>query len=188
MGRKRGHVDLWAGSTGWASLCMQAVLVWLLCGIAPFSLSPGSPESIGRIPYDEGPIQLGTHPFSLSGRKWEKLDLTYGSINTTPDLGPTVTRAAIEEAFALWAAVTPLTFTEMADCGLAFNAAACDEPDIRLLFGQAGHGDAFPFNGTSGGVLAHAFFLRQMGGRLPVTCTLPMMSIGRIPCRLSALI
>jgi len=84
-------------------------------------------------------------------------------VNTTPDLGQAVTQAAVEEALALWEAVTPLAFTEVVDCGLPFNDPACAEPYIRILFGREDHGDPFPFNGAHG-LLAHAFFPRPNGG------------------------
>jgi hypothetical protein len=55
---------------------------------------------------------------------------------------------AIEQAFALWAAETPLRFTQV-----AMTAG----PEIIIQFATGDHGDGNPFDGPSG-VLAHAFF------------------------------
>ena len=49
----------------------------------------------------------------LQGSKWNKTNLTYGYQNFTPDLTQAQTRTAIAQAFGLWSAVTPLTFTEV---------------------------------------------------------------------------
>jgi hypothetical protein len=111
-----------------------------------------------QIRYDDGPLVLPSAEFVLDGRSWlPRTALTYGFVSTTPDLGAATTKAAITEAFALWAAVTPLTFTEVADCGLPFNHPGCATPDIRIQFGAGNHGDSFPFDGPLK-VLAHAFF------------------------------
>ncbi|MBD0272213.1 MAG: matrixin family metalloprotease [Acetobacteraceae bacterium] len=86
--------------------------------------------------------------FSLQGSKWPKTNLTYAFQNFSPDLTPAQIRGAVQQAFALWAAVTPLTFTEV-----GIN----NSPDITISFGGGDHGCGFPFDGA-GGVLAHAFY------------------------------
>ncbi len=96
--------------------------------------------------------------FSLDGRSWPSNNLTYGFDNFTPDLPvPAIQcRQAVRQAFALWAAETPLSFRERP---IATN------PDIRIEFGAGAHGDGFPFDGP-GGVLAHAFYPPPNGGSL----------------------
>ena len=89
--------------------------------------------------------------FVLSGRKWNKNNLTYGFQEFTPDLSPAEVRAAISTAFNYWAAVTVLSFTEVA---MTAN------PDIIIRFVTGDHGDGSPFDG-GGGVLAHAFYPEQ---------------------------
>lgn len=105
---------------------------------------------------------MGPRPFVLSGMSWLPLDLTYGFVYTTPDLGEVVTQAAVVEALALREAVTPVALTGVVYCGLPFNDPACAEPDIRILFGGKDHGDPFPFNAAHG-VLANAFLLSPAG-------------------------
>ena len=63
-----------------------------------------------------------------------------------------VWKAAVDAAFAAWAAVADLTFIEVADDGAAFNTATADaglRGNIRL--------GAHPFDGAFG-TLAHGFF------------------------------
>ncbi len=57
-------------------------------------------------------------------------------------------------AFSYWAAVTPLTFTEVADAA---------NPEMRIRFVTGDHGDGSPFDG-GGGVLAHCFYPPPNGG------------------------
>ncbi len=89
--------------------------------------------------------------FVVSGGKWNKNNLTYGFQEFTPDLSQAEVRAAISAALGYWAAVTPLSFTEVS---MAAN------PDIIIRFVSGNHGDGSPFDG-GGGVLAHAFYPAQ---------------------------
>jgi peptidoglycan hydrolase-like protein with peptidoglycan-binding domain len=95
--------------------------------------------------------------FSLQGSKWNQNNLTYAYQNFTPDLTQAQIRTAISQAFNLWAAVTPLSFTEV---GLGSS------PDIIIRFVAGDHGDGYPFDGSSG-VLAHAFYPPPGGGSFP---------------------
>lgn len=86
--------------------------------------------------------------FSTSGRKWATNSLRYSFQNFTPDLTDGEVMLAVEQAFALWAAYTPLRFTRV-----PMSAG----PEIIIRFAPGDHGDGFPFDGA-GTVLAHAFF------------------------------
>jgi hypothetical protein len=90
----------------------------------------------------------GVAEFSTSGRKWATNNLRYAFQNFTPDLTDGEIMLAVEQAFALWAAYTPLRFTRVP---LAAG------PEIIIRFAPGDHGDGFPFDGA-GNVLAHAFF------------------------------
>ena len=95
--------------------------------------------------------------FAPTGRKWPTNHLTYAFQNYTFDLDPgsptpipgqRMARQAIAQAFALWAAETPLCFTRVE---IDHN------PHIIIRFVEGDHGDGFPFDGP-GVVLAHAFY------------------------------
>ncbi|XP_006971033.3 matrix metalloproteinase-9 isoform X1 [Peromyscus maniculatus bairdii] len=78
--------------------------------------------------------------------KWHHHNITYWIQNYSEDLPRDVIDDAFARAFAVWSAVTPLTFTRV--YGL--------EADIVIQFGVAEHGDGYPFDGKDG-LLAHAF-------------------------------
>lgn len=80
--------------------------------------------------------------------KWPKLDLTYFFINGTAALPGDEEQEVVRQALALWAAQTPLTFTETNDRQAA---------DVEIGWATGEHGDGDPFDGV-GGVLAHASF------------------------------
>ena len=96
--------------------------------------------------------------FSTHSNKWNKNELTYGFQNYTSDNGLTQAQIhqAIAQAFALWAAETPLSFRRVA---------IANNPDIRIRFVAGSHGDGAPFDGQSG-VLAHAFYPPPNSGDL----------------------
>ena len=95
-----------------------------------------------------------TADFVLEGRKWSKTALTYSYSEFTPDLSQAQVRGALTQAFNLWAAVTPLTFTEVTSGA-----------DIVIRFVGGNHGDGNAFDGPSG-VLAHAFYPPPNNGAL----------------------
>jgi hypothetical protein len=74
--------------------------------------------------------------FVAQGSKWNKTALTYRFANFTPDMTPSEARATIAGAFARWAAITPLTFSE-----------ATSGEDITISFVRGAHGDNSPFDG-----------------------------------------
>ena len=101
----------------------------------------------------------GPAPFVLRGCRYRNTNLTFAFSNGTQDLSGQREREIVREAFAAWAAVTPLRFTEVQ---------ANEAPDFPVAWVRGNHGDGFPFDdgGTiQGNTLAHAFFPPQCGGR-----------------------
>ena len=94
------------------------------------------------------PDQTGLADFATSGRRWATTNLRYAFQNFTPDVADASIVVAIEQAFALWAAYTPLRFSRV-----SLTAG----PEIIIQFVAGDHADGSPFDGPSG-VLAHAFF------------------------------
>lgn len=81
--------------------------------------------------------------------KWDHTDLTYCFENETTALPAAEEAQVVREAFAVWAAVAPLTFTEVASCASA---------DITVGWYSGNYAGApEPFDGP-GNVLAHATF------------------------------
>ena len=80
--------------------------------------------------------------------KWNTNKLTYSFQNYTADIPNSTIRWAIDQAFSLWSAETPLRFRRVADG---------TSGDIAIRFVTGNHGDGAPFDGPSN-VLAHAFF------------------------------
>ncbi|KAM5220695.1 matrix metalloproteinase-9 [Hipposideros larvatus] len=78
--------------------------------------------------------------------RWHHRNITYWIQNYSEDLPRDVIDDAFARAFAVWSAVTPLTFARVN--GL--------EADIVIQFGVQEHGDGYPFDGKDG-LLAHAF-------------------------------
>jgi Matrixin/Putative peptidoglycan binding domain len=88
----------------------------------------------------------GVAQFVHGRGQWNHTNLTYRFDNFTPDLSPSQVRTLVQGAFARWAAVTPLTFTEVTS-----------GEDITIRFVTGDHGDGNPFDGP-GNVLAHAWY------------------------------
>lgn len=93
---------------------------------------------------------------------WPTGSLTWGLVNTTSDMSVAAQTSEIAAAFKAWESVAGLSFTQVPDCGLPFDAPGCVTPDIRILFGVGDHthgqdpydiDPAFP-----AGVAAHAFW------------------------------
>ncbi|KAK1157658.1 hypothetical protein AOXY_G23793 [Acipenser oxyrinchus oxyrinchus] len=78
--------------------------------------------------------------------KWDHNDITYRTLNYSPDMDPSVIDDAFARAFKVWSEVTPLTFTRL------YSGTA----DIMVSFGKLDHGDPYPFDGKDG-LLAHAY-------------------------------
>jgi Ca2+-binding RTX toxin-like protein len=120
------------------------------------------PDTGGHFVDEPSPLDDGqAHPeYVLRPTSWDHTDLTYGFVNHTNDLSTTAQESAIEAALASWSSVTPLTFTKVADCGLAFDARTCTTPDIRISWGTGQHSASSydpAFDGP-GGTAAHGFY------------------------------
>ena len=85
--------------------------------------------------------------------KWSSNNLTYSFQNYTANLSDSTIRWAIDQAFSLWSAETPLRFRRVADG---------TSGDIVIRFVTGNHGDGSPFDGPSN-VLAHAFYPSNTG-------------------------
>jgi peptidoglycan hydrolase-like protein with peptidoglycan-binding domain len=91
--------------------------------------------------------------FVTGAGKWSTTNLTYSFQNYTPDLPQSTVQWAIDQAFGMWSAETPLRFRRVADG---------TSGDIVIRFVAGDHGDGSPFDGASG-VLAHAFYPSNSG-------------------------
>ena len=106
-------------------------------------------ETTPVLRYDDHPdCDSNLSSFVLQGNWWEHNEITYFFQNGTVDISGNGEQQAVADAFAIWAEVTPLTFTEV-------NTAA--EADIIVLWATGGHGDGSNFDGKNG-IIAHAFF------------------------------
>jgi predicted Zn-dependent protease len=105
-----------------------------------------------RCGFPDTPSTIGSARFVAWGTRWDHTNITYRIVNFTAELTQAEIRDAVRQAFDLWGAVTPLTFTEVAG-----NA------DILISFATGDHGDGDPFDGV-GNVLAHAFYPPPNGG------------------------
>lgn len=92
--------------------------------------------------------------FTTGAGKWDTNNLTYSFVEFTPDIPNRAAIAwAIDQAFSLWSAETPLRFRRVGDG---------TSGDIVLRFVSGEHGDGAPFDGA-GRVLAHAFYPSNSG-------------------------
>lgn len=94
--------------------------------------------------------------FVLVNRRWPNTNISYSIANTPANLTMAQIRDAIAQALNLWAAVTPLRFTEVSPQQPA---------EFRIHFVVGDHGDGVSFDGP-GFVLAHAFFPPPNSGEL----------------------
>lgn len=128
--------------TGWIDVRTLKLLSRKRCGC------PDIPPQVA-IEYilgSEGNESEDLFTFQVNSQPWPRYDLTYAVYNSTPDLTNEV--ALVDAAFQVWANVSPLRFTRIAD-----RAAA----DIDLGWEAGGHGDGFDFDGA-GNTLAHGFY------------------------------
>jgi hypothetical protein len=137
---------------------LVAALVTVLVGRTDLSAGQEADPSGPVVADAGGHAEFVVHP-DLSA-VWDHTNLTYGFVNHTGDMTEAAQEAAVARAFASWASVTPLTFTEVADCALPQNDPGCTSPDIRIGFYGPDHGpdEWDPAFDGAGGELAHAFY------------------------------
>jgi hypothetical protein len=119
------------------------------------------------IPFDPLPAAGATTQFAdfAVRTKWQKQNLTYFLVNTSPDLDGATQRQIIRQAVDAWAAVTPLTFTEVnsaAQADMVFGFGSGQHCELYTASGVDCPGDA-GFDGVSG-TLAHCYFPPGSGG------------------------
>lgn len=131
-----------------ARLSIPLLIVSLACSLTP-NLPSISPTDNSTFRFDgladktnESTVFQNYQAIS----KWDNPNITYYFENGTDQLSGDTERNDIRQAFALWAAQTPLTFTE------ASNA---NDADIVVAWAVGDHGDGDPFDGP-GDVLAHS--------------------------------
>lgn len=135
-----------------ASVLALAVLTWTGCALDTLEPIDEESDELKKskqgLRYDDlpDPDEYSTE-FVLHGNSWDHTNITYFFQNGTGDIAGAGEEQAVRDAFAMWAEVTPLEFTEV---GTA-NA------DIIIVWATGGHGDGTSFDGTNG-VLAHAFY------------------------------
>lgn len=154
--------QMWAGSL---ALLFTYLLVMLACNasgggtepnvvVTPAGQDGATPqgEAVGETYiYDDLPTPSEASQAILRFQaisKWSKLDLTYVFVNGTSALPGDREQALVRAAFDLWAAETPLTFTEVNNR---------NDADIEVGWATGNHGDGDPFDGP-GRILAHATF------------------------------
>ena len=112
----------------------------------------------------DGPVPEEPHAYTL-GSKWSTTNLTYSFSNLLDGgmpggLSSAALESAIEEAFQVWSAVSPLRFTEIADAGPAPADTGYTQtpgmPQIRV-------GHHFIDGGDGANVLAHGYFPSTSG-------------------------
>jgi hypothetical protein len=131
---------------------LYRLLIPLLILMLSCSLLPSIPITGGNgYRYDglSGAEQEGSAIANYQAiSKWANHDISYYFINGTDQLPGDTEHQVITQAFSLWAAQAPLTFTLVTDQGQA---------DIVIGWATGDHGDGDPFDG-SGDVLAHSSF------------------------------
>lgn len=96
-----------------------------------------------------------TAEFVAQGNKWSTNALTYGFVEFCDDLTENEVRQAVQSALGYWAAVTPLTFQEVANAS---------NPEIRIRFVAGDHGD-----GSASTVRAASWHTRSIRLRTAAT-------------------
>ena len=90
----------------------------------------------------------------LVGEGWDgpglgSASLNYSFVSVTQKAPKDSAESEIERAYAEWAKVVQVTFTQ--------NANSTGPQTLAVLFASGAHGDGYPFDGP-GGVLAHTFY------------------------------
>jgi hypothetical protein len=128
-------------------LILMMFLLPFACGL-PYDLLPSDGPAVryDNLPDKDDEDAVLADYQALA--QWDKLDLTYIFITGTDRLEGEREEELVREAFALWAAVSPLTFSEISNSSRA---------DIVIGWATGDHGVGEPFDGP-GDVLAHASY------------------------------
>jgi hypothetical protein len=102
------------------------------------------PEALAEALVNAGDEATDPFTFRFNTQPWQNYNLTYRIYNGTPDVANEV--AIIDQAFAVWQAVSPLRFTRLTGAA-----------NINVGWETGDHGDGFPFDGA-GTIVAHGFF------------------------------
>lgn len=141
----RGHEGV--GVKGGSRFLLIVLLVGLFAGSAPaYVLHPNADGWNGGA----GTPATITYSFMSTGLAFdESPSYGPGTISAMADFVAADWKAEIEAGLQSWSAVAGVTFTEVADSGLPFNAVGATNGDIRI----GGH----PFDGAFN-VLAHGYY------------------------------
>src|SRR5215216_2434674 len=134
-----------------ARILIPLLIVMMACSISPSLPSSSSTPAETEYRYDDLPTKNNESSAFAEYQaisKWATTNINYYFLNGTDKLPGDTERDVIRQAFGLWAAQTPLTFSE-----------TTNENDANILVEWAvgDHGDGDPFDGP-GDVLAHASF------------------------------
>ncbi len=132
---------------GFYRLAIPLLILMMACSLSPSI--PLTGRNGLRIDGLSGKTQEGSAVANYQAiSKWASNDISYYFINGTDRLPGDSEQTVIKQAFALWAAQAPLTFTQASDQNQA---------DILIGWATGDHGDGEPFDGP-GNVLAHSSF------------------------------
>ena len=134
-----------------ARILIPLLIVMMACSVSPSLPSSSSSPTGTKYRFDNLPTKTNESSAFAEYQaisKWATTDINYCFINGTDKLPGDTEKDMIRQAFGLWAAQTPLTFTETTN----ENAA-----NILIEWAVGDHGDGDPFDGP-GDVLAHASF------------------------------
>ena len=128
------HLDI----TGHVDVATLKLLRAKRCGCADVPPSAGQQLVAGGDPAQD------PFTFNFNSGPWPRYNLTYRIYNSTGDVTDEV--ALVDQAYAVWAAVSPLRFTRVATGG-----------DMQVGWETGDHGDGNNFDGA-GNVVAHGFY------------------------------
>lgn len=135
-------------------ITLPLLILMLACSLSPTlpsSNNPAIPTTGTEYRFDDLPIKTqegAAFQEYQAIAKWDTNNIAYYFQNGTDQLAGDTEKELIRQAFGLWAAQTPLTFTETTNQ---------NDANIVIEWAVGDHGDGDPFDGP-GDVLAHASF------------------------------
>ena len=134
------HLDI----TGYIDVATLKLLRAKRCGCADIPPAAGAQLVAGGDPAQD------PFTFNFNSAPWPRYELSYRIYNDTGDVANEV--ALVDQAYGVWAAVSPLRFTRVAAVA-----------DMQVGWETGSHGDGYAFDGA-GNVVAHGFYPQD--GRL----------------------